>query len=381
MTEYPAPRTEPRSAAPQPCLSAAGGGRPTVAASGGICLRNMAGGDMTLFIYGEVSDSGEAGAVTSREVVEQLTWADASPEVRSIRLRLNSIGGEVYAGFAIFQAIRSLHKPVVVQVDGLAASIAGIIAMAAPRVEMGKYARLMIHSVSGGGFGNKTELRKLIAEIESLESSIADILAGRLGMEAAEVAATYFDGTDHWFTAQQALDAGLADAIYDEEPVPDGMGHRELYNLFTNRLESLRPQNPTEMTTEELKQKHPRFQDCATVEDVAEAAAEIAAENERLQAENGRLEAEAQSRREEQIGETLDAAVRDGRITEEQRPLYQNLLRSDFANASAALGAMKPRSVRRVADDIATAKTLPQNAASAWGRKMDEIQSRRQGLK
>lgn len=84
---------------------------------------------------------------------------------------------------------------------------------------MSKYARLMLHSVSGGCYGNKKEMQKCIEEIESLEDSLGDIYAARLGMTKEEVKATFFDGEDHWLTADDALRLGFIDGIYDAEPV------------------------------------------------------------------------------------------------------------------------------------------------------------------
>lgn len=79
----------------------------------------------------------------------------------------------------------------------------------------------MLHSVSGGCYGNKQEMAKCIAEIESLEDSLGEMYAQRMGMSKEEVKAQYFDGTDHWLTAQEALQMGLIDGIYDADPVAE----------------------------------------------------------------------------------------------------------------------------------------------------------------
>lgn len=69
---------------------------------------------------------------------------------------------------------------------------------------MSKYARLMLHSVSGGCYGNKQDLQRCMEEIESAEGSLSEIYAERLGMSKEEVKQTYFDGEDHWLTAKES---------------------------------------------------------------------------------------------------------------------------------------------------------------------------------
>lgn len=153
-------------------------------------------------------------------------------------MRINSNGGDVFSGIAIYEALRTCKADVTIYVDGVAASIAGIIAMCGKPLYMSPYARLMIHSVSGGGYGNAAELRELAAIMENMESDLARIIAGRCGMRPEDITARYFDGSDHWLTAQEAVDMRLADGIYSmpDSNAPEGQTNEEVYKFFYNKL-------------------------------------------------------------------------------------------------------------------------------------------------
>lgn len=155
---------------------------------------------------------------------------------RRIHIRINSNGGEVYSGIAIFNALRQSKADIRIYVDGIAASMASVIALCGKPVEMSRYARLMLHSVSGGCYGNKQDLQRCMEEIESLESSLSEIYSERLGLDPDTIRQTYFDGEDHWLTAQEALDLGFIDGIYDADPVPEDSTPAQIYTLFNNRL-------------------------------------------------------------------------------------------------------------------------------------------------
>lgn len=342
-------------------------------------IKNMGSdGRLTLFLYGEVSDEGGDGKVSSLEIVEALAWAEERNECNEVLIRVNSVGGDVYPGIAIFNAIRNCRKPVTAQVDGIAASIAGIITLAAPRVEIGRYARMMLHAVSGGGFGNRQELQALICEIDQLEQSIAAIVSERTSRTIEEVRAAYFnDGKDHWLSATEAVRLRLADTIYDEEPVPEGAADHEIYNIFTNRLRAaMQSKDKKSMKLEKLKEM-PRFANCANEEEALEEAAKVAEENETLKTRNEQLEAENVQRQEEAIETTLEAAVKDGRIAEGDRETYKNLLKNDFANAAKAIAGMKPK--RKVIDALHQGQ--PKDSMSPWERRMKEIRERRSSVK
>ena len=165
----------------------------------------------TIYMYGDIGYE-----VASGQIAAEL--AACAEESERIDIRINSNGGDVFSGIAIYNAIRQSNADIRLYVDGVAASMASVIALCGKPVEMSRYARLMLHSVSGGCYGNKQEMAKCIAEIESLEDSLGEMYAQRMGMSKEEVKAQYFDGTDHWLTAQEGLQMGLIDGINDADP-------------------------------------------------------------------------------------------------------------------------------------------------------------------
>ncbi len=338
------------------------------------------GREADLLIYGEIADEpcGD-GMVGSRDIVRELLLLEKSCD--KVRVRINSQGGEVYAGIAIFNAIRRFQGDISIYTDGIAASIAGIIAMCGRRHYMSRYSRLMIHSVSGGVFGNTADLQKMIDEIKGLEETISTIIAERMQIAAEEVRSLYFDGEDHWFTAAEAVSLGLADGIYDAElPGADAlMSPGDLYNkVLTNRLAFVKPSNIDNMQLDKLK-VIPRFANVATEEDalgkITELDAEnatLAAERYRLQTENEQLRAQLDAAEEEQVETILNSAVSSGKLKEGDRETYRNLLKADRASAVKAINNLKAG--RRVSDDINN--PVPADNLSPWERRQNEIHTK-----
>lgn len=327
-----------------------------------------------LLLYGEVSDEGGEGKIASRDIVNELMYLDGNYE--NLNIRINSIGGDVYPGIAIFNAIRQCRSNVTIYIDGIAASIAGVIALCGRRVEMSRYARMMLHNVSGGCFGNKQDLRDMISTIESLEDTIAEIIGGRCGKDKEEVKDSYFDGTDHWLKAEEALHLGLIDAIYDVEAVPDESTTDNIYRIFTNRLErEQQPQTPDKMRLEDFK-TIPRFANCADEAAVMAMLGETAQKADKaddLEKENGELREQLQKQEEERIETAVTEAVTDGRIGADQKDTYKNILKADFKNGLSALKALKPK--KMVKDRLETSTAI--EGESPWQKKMREIEANR----
>jgi ATP-dependent protease ClpP protease subunit len=146
-------------------------------------------------------------------------WSGVAPEdfindlkgisARKINLRINSPGGSVFDGIAIANAIRSHPAHVTTHVDGLAASIASVIALAGNRVVMQPSSQMMIHDAAGGCFGNATEMTEMAALLDKQSDNIAAAYAARAGGTSAEWRDVMRAET--WYLADEAVKAGLAD--------------------------------------------------------------------------------------------------------------------------------------------------------------------------
>lgn len=172
-------------------------------------IENAAGERAEVYVYDFIGEWG----VSAQDFVNDLRAVKS----QSIDLRINSEGGEVFDGLAIYEAIRRHPADVIGYVDGLAASAASFIAMACDRVVMAPRARLMIHDAHGLVIGNAAGMREMANLLDDLSDNIADIYAEAAGgtrqqwrdaMRGPNGAA---DGT--WYDAQAAIDAGLADEI------------------------------------------------------------------------------------------------------------------------------------------------------------------------
>lgn len=338
------------------------------------------GREADMLLYGEVveNSNGNEDVICGKEVVRDLLLLER--ECDTVRVRINSEGGDVYAGIAIFNALRSSKCDIVIYTDGIAASIAGVIAMCGRKHYMSRYARLMIHSVSAGVYGNKAELAKMIQEIESLETTLGEIISNRMGISPEEVKARYFDGEDHWLTAEEAVNLGLADGIYDVSGLAlkreDASG--DIYrNVLENRLAFVKPQNNNNMDIKKIKEI-PGFTNVASEEEAVAGIAAMAAENEALKQEKQQLQTEKEDLQErmrkaedEQVEGILNSAVADGRIAEGQKETYRNLLKADRASAQKVINSLKKG--RSVAGDIDGSGS--DHIEGAWDKRQKEIRN------
>lgn len=156
-----------------------------------------------VWLYDEIGYLG----VTAADFVRELNTL----AVQRIDLHINSPGGEVFDGIAIYQALKDHPAAVHVQVDGLAASAASFIAMAGDRVVMTRNATMMIHDGHGLCVGNAQDMRDLADLLDRTSDNIADIYAQKAGGEVADWRERMRAET--WYTAEEAVKAKLADEI------------------------------------------------------------------------------------------------------------------------------------------------------------------------
>lgn len=162
--------------------------------------------DGELVLYGFVGDSYWDEGFTAKEVLDALAEVGRDSD---ITVRLNSGGGYVDDGKAIFNALKAHKGKVSVVVDGVAASSASIIAMAGAEIIMRTGALMMIHDPATWSIGTIEDHQKIIAYLEKEVSAFTSIYAERSGKTADECRALMKDET--WFTADEAVAAGFAD--------------------------------------------------------------------------------------------------------------------------------------------------------------------------
>ena len=163
-----------------------------------------------VLIYGDIGEDPWGGeSVSALDMVRAL----ADLDVDTITARVNSYGGSVADGLAIYNALQRHPAHVTTAIDGVAVSIASLIAMAGDTVQMAQNGRLMIHAPWGLLMGNAADAREFADVLDGYAKSMAPSYAAKTGQPVDEVAALLLDGKDHWYSAGEALAAGFVDEI------------------------------------------------------------------------------------------------------------------------------------------------------------------------
>lgn len=168
-----------------------------------------------VFIYGDIGESWWSESVSAAGFVRELNALDAD----QITIRINSIGGSVPDGIAIHNAIKRHKAKTTTVIDGMALSIASLIALAGDTVEMADNATMMIHAPWTYMAGNSADLREQADVLDTWAQAMASSYAGKTGRPQEEMLALLTDGKDHWYTAQEAQAEGFVDAVVSALPV------------------------------------------------------------------------------------------------------------------------------------------------------------------
>lgn len=176
-------------------------------------------GEATVYLYEEIGYFG----VMANEFVKDLDGIEAS----TINLRINSPGGDVFDGLAMYNALKNHSAKVIATIDGIALSAASFIAMAADEIVMERNAQMMIHDAMGVAIGlNATEMQDMVNLLEKNSDNIADIYAQKAGgtVESWREAMK----AETWYSAEEAVAAGLADRVGGEG---DSAGAQNTWDL------------------------------------------------------------------------------------------------------------------------------------------------------
>lgn len=180
------------------------------------------GGVLELYIYGDVEaetfnweawryEPSENSAQHFRE--ELAKYPDAS----EIRIYINSYGGSVFEGTAIYNQLKRHPAHKTVYVDGFACSIASVIAMAGDEVVMPRNTMMMIHNMWSCVCGNATELRKAADDLDIINDAGRQAYLAKAGDKLTEAKLAEMMDAETWLTAAQCVEYGLADRLADQD--------------------------------------------------------------------------------------------------------------------------------------------------------------------
>lgn len=190
-------------------------------------ITNKADGPAEISIFGPIGNTWDGEGVTASKFIKDFKAIKS----QDVTITVNSPGGSLFDGLAIYTAMASSGKTITAKVMGLAASAASLIVMAASKITMPKNTHLMVHKAGNGVWGNADDMRKMAEVMDSLDESIAATYSARTGKPIEDIK-TMLDSGDTWLTADQAVEMGFADeatelvtatALYDLDSLPEGV--------------------------------------------------------------------------------------------------------------------------------------------------------------
>jgi ATP-dependent Clp endopeptidase proteolytic subunit ClpP len=186
-------------------------------------VRNIKDDSADLYIYDVVGDSW-----TGNDAIT-LVKAIAGLKKKRINAHINSPGGSVFDGVAVYNALKNHDGGVTTYVDGLAASIASIIALAGDKVVMADNAMMMIHNPWTMAMGDADDMRKTADVLDQIKETLINTYATKTG-KARDIIAADMEA-ETWFTAQQAMDYGFVTEIVGGMKIAASLS-MELAELF-----------------------------------------------------------------------------------------------------------------------------------------------------
>jgi len=164
-----------------------------------------------IFIFDDIGEGFFSDGVTPKSFAADLKALGA---VRTLNIFINSSGGSVFDGVAIFNQLKRHGARKVVFIDGIAASIASVIAMAGDEINIAANGFIMIHEPFTMAMGSAAEFRKVADQLDKINDTIINTYAARTGTPENTIADLM--AVETWMNAEEAIELGFADNISDE---------------------------------------------------------------------------------------------------------------------------------------------------------------------
>jgi len=286
-----------------------------------------------MLLYSQIGDSvDENGNITygisGSSFANELQWLQT--QCKSISVRINSVGGSVLDGYSIVSAMLSCKVPCNTYIDGLAASIAGVIALAGKKCYMMDYGTLMLHNPSGGNDKAVTDLVK---------QTLVTLISNRCSKTADEISVMM--DAETWLTSSEALNSGFVDEIVTSGKKIRMQKQDSLYNMAVIYNKLINPKtNTMNKVTDFLKLKNEASED-EVISAIESKNTELVAKAEEISALNARLKVyeDAEKAAKEAAIEDMknkatalvNKAKEDGKIKEDEVEGLVSLAITNFA--------------------------------------------------
>lgn len=208
-------------------------------------ITNKASDIADVYLFNDIGTFG----ITAQSFIDEIK----EYENKELNIHINSLGGEVFEGMAIYSIIQRRKAKTTVYIEGIAASIASVIALAADEVIMSENSLLMIHNAWGGTQGDAKDMRKQADVLDKITNEIAEVYVKKTRMPYSQIEEMMNEET--WLTAEEAVALGFVDSI--SEPIKvaakyDVSRFKNITNKKVERILSLTEKKKIKMT-EELK--------------------------------------------------------------------------------------------------------------------------------
>jgi len=201
-------------------------------------------GSADIYIFDEIGAYG----ITAKGFIDEIKEYKDTP----INLHINCIGGDVFEGMAIYNVLKKRTAKTTIYIEGIAASMGSVIALAGDEVIMAENSLFMIHNAWGGAMGEANEMRKTAALLEKISGEIADIYTKKTRLPYDKVKDMMDEET--WLSAEEAFNFGFVDSISDAIKVAAKYDVSKFKNITDKEIQTKLSVNlKSKKMTEELK--------------------------------------------------------------------------------------------------------------------------------
>jgi ATP-dependent protease ClpP protease subunit len=330
---------------------------------------NQSGDTCEIYLYGII---GKLMDIDMDQLIPEIENCRKTG-IRNFKFFVNSNGGDVLQCQALWNYLNRSDINVTWVVDGIAASAAYDM-MTNPKhiVLMSKYAKVLVHNVSGFVRGKSQQIRQYADVMDTFETEVIDMIANRCGKEKKWVRNNWFDGEDHWLTAQQAIDNKLANEIIDgnynlNSPPDNLIDPNDVFNFYQNQIINFQMQNNMnqkeiasilnmDVNSDEASVK-------TALQNLVSKIANFENELNGLKAENQNLKQQLEDANKLRIKNLIDKAIAEKKISVDMRKEYEDMATENYDRTEKIINSLP--SIGRIVGQLGSSDGIPE-AEKNW---------------